>query len=126
MENNYHYPYRLKHIPTGLYYKPLEGGSSNLSKRGKIYYNDYVYNQLMKEDNIWQGFGELRIFASKGLRKKETDYLFDIGQKIHNGEYPELKIHFDNSDKYCVWLGLVNNPAHWKKEYLNITEEPNS
>lgn len=29
--------YRLKHILTGLYYKPLNGTSSNLSKRGKIY-----------------------------------------------------------------------------------------
>lgn len=27
-------PYRVKHIPTGLYYKP---GETNLSKNGKIY-----------------------------------------------------------------------------------------
>lgn len=27
-------PYRVKHIPTGLYYKP---GEVNLSKRGKVY-----------------------------------------------------------------------------------------
>lgn len=27
-------PYRIKHIPTGLYYKP---GVSNLSKTGKVY-----------------------------------------------------------------------------------------
>jgi hypothetical protein len=27
-------PYRIKHIPTGLYYKP---GEVNLSKNGKIY-----------------------------------------------------------------------------------------
>jgi len=47
-----------------------------------------------------------------------------LDKKIHNGEYPELKIHFDNSDKDCVWLGLVNNPMHWEKEYLNITVEP--
>lgn len=29
--------YKLKHIPTGLYYRPLNCTSSNLSKRGKIY-----------------------------------------------------------------------------------------
>lgn len=27
-------PYRIKHIPTGLYYKP---GEVNLSKTGKVY-----------------------------------------------------------------------------------------
>lgn len=29
-------PYRLKHIPTGLYYKPFDS-IANLSSRGKIY-----------------------------------------------------------------------------------------
>lgn len=27
-------PYRIKHVPTGLYYKP---GENNLSKTGKVY-----------------------------------------------------------------------------------------
>lgn len=30
-------PYKLKHIPTGLYYQPYKHRGSNLSKRGKIY-----------------------------------------------------------------------------------------
>lgn len=38
--------YRLKHKPTGLYYKPLSGGS-NLGKRGKIYQT--VNNGLMSD-----------------------------------------------------------------------------
>lgn len=29
--------YRLKHIPTGLYYQPHKHRGSSLSKRGKIY-----------------------------------------------------------------------------------------
>ena len=29
--------YKLKHIPTGLYYQPHKHRGSNLSKRGKIY-----------------------------------------------------------------------------------------
>lgn len=29
--------YKLKHIPTGLYYQPHKHGGSNLSKRGKVY-----------------------------------------------------------------------------------------
>ena len=29
--------YKLKHVPTGLYYQPHKHGGSNLSKRGKVY-----------------------------------------------------------------------------------------
>lgn len=29
--------YKLKHIPTGLYYQPHKHGGSNLSRRGKVY-----------------------------------------------------------------------------------------
>ncbi len=29
--------YKLKHVPTGLYYQPHKHGRSNLGKRGKIY-----------------------------------------------------------------------------------------
>ena len=30
-------PYKLKHLPTGLYYQPYTYRGSNLSKKGKIY-----------------------------------------------------------------------------------------
>ena len=30
-------PYKLKHVPTGLYYQPYKHKGSNFSKRGKIY-----------------------------------------------------------------------------------------
>ena len=30
-------PYKLKHVPTGLYYQPIKHRGSNLSKLGKIY-----------------------------------------------------------------------------------------
>lgn len=33
-------PYKLKHIPTGLYYQPHKHRGSNLSKKGKIYQNN--------------------------------------------------------------------------------------
>jgi hypothetical protein len=29
--------YKLKHVPSGLYYQPHKHGGSNLAKRGKIY-----------------------------------------------------------------------------------------
>lgn len=42
-------PYRIKHIPTGLYYKP---GEVNLSKTGKVYQTGgniltYVYSGVV-------------------------------------------------------------------------------
>jgi hypothetical protein len=40
-------PYRIKHIPTGLYYKPSKGGS-NLSTKGKVYLT--ANSGLRKED----------------------------------------------------------------------------
>lgn len=30
-------PYKLKHIPTGLYWQPISSRGSHFSKRGKIY-----------------------------------------------------------------------------------------
>lgn len=42
-------PYRLKHVPTGYYYKP---GEVNLTKNGKVYQTEasaltyYCYNYL--------------------------------------------------------------------------------
>jgi hypothetical protein len=30
-------PYKLKHIPTGLYFQPIKQRGSHFSKRGKIY-----------------------------------------------------------------------------------------
>lgn len=30
-------PYKLKHVPSGLYYQPHKHHGSNISKRGKIY-----------------------------------------------------------------------------------------
>ena len=48
-------PYRIKHIPTGLYYKPEGNTCNNLSKTGKVYFtkinvlNTGVYNIDGKE-----------------------------------------------------------------------------
>lgn len=45
-------PYRIKHKPTGLYYKPLARGT-NLSKQGKIYVtsNNFLH-YLDYEDEV--------------------------------------------------------------------------
>lgn len=59
-------PYRIKHIPTGLYYKP-SNGVSNLSTKGKVYMtnncglsnNDYgLHCSVKKESSIIKRYGE--------------------------------------------------------------------
>lgn len=59
-------PYRLKHKPTGLYYKPTS--SSNLSKKGKVYttsasaltyYNKDIVIELKKATNAYKQFREM-------------------------------------------------------------------
>ena len=60
--------YRLKHIPTGLYYQPSKGGN-NLSKRGKVYLTksnplsidrgcDYIWIGLNVNSEVYRTYGE--------------------------------------------------------------------
>lgn len=42
-------PCRIKHIPTGLYYKP---GKLNLSKKGKVYMDGSSVLSYTSNDNI--------------------------------------------------------------------------
>ena len=59
-------PHRVKHIPTGLYYKPY-GNNSNLSLVGKLYVNnsdpfnvnngdDSIYIAIRKSHSILKKF----------------------------------------------------------------------
>lgn len=80
--------YKLKHIPTGLYYKPLNGTSSNLSKRGKIYQtkinallciSDTITLRISKKqyNENKDSFDPSNILTSHGvyyLRCKKTDF----------------------------------------------------
>jgi hypothetical protein len=52
--------YRIKHIPTGLFYKPIAGTQTNLSKHGKIY---------ATEGHAKSSYGSsksIRIYAKEG------------------------------------------------------------
>lgn len=40
--------FRIKHIPTGLYYQPHKHGGSNLSKNGKIYHTEGAAKASLK------------------------------------------------------------------------------
>lgn len=61
--------YRLKHIPTGLYYQPSKSGN-NLSKRGKVYLTksnplsmdrgcDYIWIDLNAKSKVFQTYGKI-------------------------------------------------------------------
>ena len=59
-------PYRIKHIPTGLYYKP-SNGLSNLSTKGKVYLTNSsgwlkdgvgLHFTVKKESSIIKRYGE--------------------------------------------------------------------
>lgn len=54
-------PYKLKHVPTGLYYQPHKHRGSNLSKRGKIYQTNT--HGLSSAFN--NGYSVFRVFVEK-------------------------------------------------------------
>lgn len=57
-------PYRLKHLPTGLYYQPYRHGGSNLSKKGKIYQTSVNgIPQHLKEEKLHPDRNTFQVFA---------------------------------------------------------------
>lgn len=65
-------PYRLKHIPTGVYYQPHKHGGSNVSTKGKVYLNGthglssaWTYAKRYPDSNNNQHFS---IYVDKGSR----------------------------------------------------------
>lgn len=79
-------PHRVKHIPTGLYYKPY-GSNSNLSLVGKMYLNNSdPYNVNNGEDSIYISIRRFHPILNK-----------------FPNEFPELK--FDEwRNKYCGYI----------------------
>ena len=56
-------PYRLKHVPTGLYFQPYKYRGSNMSTKGKIYQTKthglssaFKYAERYKDDERYQVF----------------------------------------------------------------------
>ena len=79
-------PHRVKHIPTGLYYKPY-GNNSNLSLVGKMYLNNSdPFNVNNGEDTIYIS---IRRFHS-------------ILKKFPKA-FPELKLD-EFRNKYCGYI----------------------
>jgi hypothetical protein len=65
--------YRVKHVPTGLYYKPCGHRASHLSKTGKVYHTNV--NGVNGEKN--GGMKMMRIFCEKNsqIHKNTKDKL---------------------------------------------------
>ena len=127
--------YRIKHKPTGLYFKPTKGNGCNLSTKGKIYDTNYMWKQLTNTHPEWEGqewynvnhYYTLDIFASKYPNKKlQSDPVADIFWKVHNGEMPEVEVKWDRSEKFdngniMIYMCIWSHPDDWEKERVTIT-----
>lgn len=94
--------YRIKHIPTGLYYQPARGGS-NLSEKGKVYLtnaNGLSYNKV--SDHIWidlkKGSKVYHLYRDKLPELDECRY----NSSVMKGRVPKDKFeieYINESDK---------------------------
>lgn len=69
--------YKVKHIPTGLYYQPVTSSGTNLGKKGKIYETtssclsggcNYIILDIKKESPAYRDFAGV-LEAKYGLKK---------------------------------------------------------
>lgn len=88
--------YRIKHIPTGLYYQPAKRGGGNLSEKGKVYLtnvNGLSYNKV--SDHIWidlkKGSKVYRLYGDKLPELDECPYNGSIMQ----GRVPKDKFEIE-------------------------------
>jgi hypothetical protein len=79
-------PYRIKHMPTGLYYKP-SNGMSNLSTKGKVYMTNNcglsnngcgLHCSVKKESSIIKRYGEQLSKNKIGEDYKNIYYLLPL------------------------------------------------
>lgn len=69
--------YKVKHIPTGLYYQPVTSSGTNLGKKGKIYETtssclsggcNYIILDIKKESPVYRDFAGV-LESKYGLKK---------------------------------------------------------
>lgn len=87
--------YRIKHVPTGLYYQPARGGS-NLSERGKVYLtNANPFSCNRGSDDIWidlkKGSKAYRFYGDKLPELHECHY----NKSIVHGCVPKDKFEIE-------------------------------
>ena len=62
-------PYKLKHIPTGLYYQPHKHRGANISERGKIYQTGtHGLSYAFKRFDMYPNESRFRIYVEKDSR----------------------------------------------------------
>ena len=109
--------YKIKHKPTGLYFRPLKGGCSNLDTVGKIYDTNYMYNQLTSEEFEYP----ITLAAEWGRKKKTPKYEYQLCKKIveEGMENIDLKGKPWVTDHY-ISMSIHHLPEDWEKEYVEV------
>ena len=111
--------YRIKHKPTGLYFRPLKGKYTNFDVKGKVYDTKYAFNQLTNPAHTFF-YDTLYFIAHKGKSKKKLPVEYVIGMKIHNGEISGLDIKNDRTNDDNVYIWMNNHPEDWEIEYIDV------
>lgn len=74
--------YKVKHIPTGLYYQPVTSSGTNLGKKGKIYETsssclsgseNYIIIDIKKESPVYRDFAGI-LESTYGLHKSGAKF----------------------------------------------------
>lgn len=108
--------YKIKHKPTGLYFRPLKGNYTNLDTVGKIYDTNYMYNQLINKDVKYP-----IILAADWGRKKTPKYEFELCKKIIEEGMENVNVVGNPwiTDKY-ISMNIQHLPEDWEKEYVEV------
>lgn len=83
--------YRMKHIPTGLYYQPHKHRGSHLSKTGKVYQTNV--NGVESGNSAFK----LSIYCQKDSRiHKQTKDILDWRQCSYSGNQMMAETNFED------------------------------
>ena len=71
-------PYKLKHLPTGLYYQPHKHRGSNLSEKGKIYQSgthglSSAAREAFRKNNLETALFTVQCEKNSRVHKKTLD-----------------------------------------------------
>jgi len=84
--------YRMKHIPTGLYYQPHKHRGSHLSKTGKVYQNN---TNGIESGNY--GLKHFSVWCEKGSRiHKQTESILDWQEASYHRNQLKADTRFED------------------------------
>lgn len=96
--------FKLRHIPSGLFYQPHKHGGSNLSKKGKIYQND---NHGLRDE-------------FRKLEQGVENVTIQIRVSKNSAVYEVIKDMYEFEKERYSYNGLQTSVAaeEWEKAYL--------